>query len=128
MAVSKPDRNRLWRRGSVRDSSLKPNRNSSWSLGKSHGKAVGKVLNVVRLLGGLEKARWQFGSPIESYGASEVPDSSFKAQQKQFAGPREVPWQSCWEGFKAFKKCWKRARWQFRSPIESCGALEVPDT
>ena len=27
-------------------------------------------------------------------GASEVQDSSFEAQQKQFVGPREGPWQS----------------------------------
>ena len=75
-----------------------------------------------------KRARWQFRSPIESCGASEGPDSSFEAQQKQFVGPREVPWQSCWEGFKAFKGCWKRARWQFRSPIETgCGAAEVSE-
>ena len=34
--------------------------------------------------------------------------------------------ESCREGFeafKAFKGCWKRARWQFQSPIETgCGA------
>ena len=40
--------------------------------------------------------------------------------------------ESCWEGFeafKAFKGCWKRARWQFQSPIETgCGASEVPDS
>ena len=40
--------------------------------------------------------------------------------------------ESCWEEFEAFKGfqgCWKRARWQFQSPIETgCGASEVPDS
>ena len=37
--------------------------------------------------------------------------------------------ESCCEAFKAFKGCWKRARWQFQSPIETgCGASEVPDS
>ena len=47
MAVSKPNRNRLWRLGSA--------------------------------------------------------SSSFEAQQKQFVGPREVPWQSCWEGLRVLR-------------------------
>jgi hypothetical protein len=29
-----------------------------------------------------------------AFRTSEVPDSSFEAQQKQFVGPREGPWQS----------------------------------
>ena len=32
--------------------------------------------------------------PNRNSGASEVPDSSFEAQQKQRVGPREDPWQS----------------------------------
>ena len=44
-------------------------------------------------------------------------------------GPREVPWQSCWEAFKGFKGCWKRAGWQFRSSIETgCSASQMPDS
>ena len=39
----------------------KPNRNSSWGLGKSHGKAAGRVLRLLR-------------------GAGNVPDGSFEAQ------------------------------------------------
>ena len=37
------------------------NRNSSWGLGKSHGKAAGRVLRVLRAVG-------------------NVPDGSFEAQ------------------------------------------------
>ena len=37
------------------------NRNSSWGLGKSHGKAAGRVLRVLR-------------------AAGNVPDGSFEAQ------------------------------------------------
>ena len=85
MAVSKPNRNRLWRLGSARD-------------------------------------------------------SSFEGQQKQVVAPCEVSYGKAakrrrnrlgegFEGFKAFKRRWKRARWQFRSTIETgCGAAEVPDS
>ena len=35
-------------------------------------------------------------------GAQNVPRSSFEAQQKQFVGPREVPWQSRRDAFESF--------------------------
>ena len=61
MAVSKPDR-KLWRLGSARYiAASKANRNSSWGLGKSHGKAAGRVLRLLR-------------------AAGNVPDGSFEAQ------------------------------------------------
>ena len=37
-------------------------------------------------------------------GASEVPDSSFEAQQKQLVGPLEDPWQSSERPSKAAAK------------------------
>ena len=37
--------------------------------------------------------------------AQNVPRSSFEAQYKQLVGPREVPWQSKRDAFKAFKSC-----------------------
>ena len=59
-------------------------------------KAAAKVLRVLRVLRGAENVLdSSFRSPIETAcGTSEVPDSSFEAQQKQPVGPREDPWQS----------------------------------
>ena len=111
------------------DSSFEAQQKQHMAPRESHGKGAERFCRFYGVEGLLEKARWQFRNPIEICGASEGRDSNFEAQQKQFAGPREVPWQSCWEGFKAFKGCWKRARWQFRSPLETgCGASEVPDS
>ena len=85
IAVSKPNRNSLWRFGSAREqfrspterllrplriAVSKPNRNSLWRFGSAkasserQSKAAGKVLRVLRVL----------------RGAENVPDSSFEAQ------------------------------------------------
>ena len=86
IAVSKPNRNSLWRFGSAREQFRSPterllrplriavskpnNRNSLWRFGSAkasserQSKAAGKVLRVLRVL----------------RGAENVPDSSFEAQ------------------------------------------------
>ena len=122
-----PDGNGLRRLGSATDSSFEAQQKQLVGPREVPWQSCWEGFKAFK--GCWKRARWQFRSPIESCGASEGPDSSFEAQQKQFVGPREVPWQSCWEGFKAFKGCWKRARWQFRSPIETgCSASEMPDS
>ena len=61
----------------------------------------------------------QFRSPIETAcRASEVPDSSFEAQQKQLVGPREDPWQSSERPSKAAGRVLRLLR----------GAENVPDS
>ena len=125
MAVSKPNR-KLWRLGGP-DRSFEAQQKQFVGPREVPWQSCWEGFKAFK--GCWKRARWQFRSPIESCGGWEGPDSSFEGQQKQFEGPREVPWQSCWEGFKALKGCWKRARWQFRSPIEtSCSASEMPDS
>ena len=115
-------------------------REVAWQSNETPSKAAGRNLRLLRLLRGAGNVpEWQFQSPIETgCGASEVPDSSFEGQQKQLVAPWEVSWQSSETPSKParrvlrllrlFKGCWKRARWQFQSPIKrSCGASEVPE-
>ena len=64
IAVSKPNRNSLWRFGSAREQFGSPAMEKDKASSERQSKAAGKVLRVLRVL----------------RGAENVPDSSFEAQ------------------------------------------------
>ena len=94
-----------------------------------------EVLRVKELL---ETCRMAVSKPIETgCGASEMPDSSFKANRNtaRWQFPTETGRRASESpmakllGVLRFKGCWKCAGWQFRSPIETgCSASQMPDS
>ena len=100
IAVSKPNIETACGASEVSDSSFEAQqkqlvgpREDPWQSSERPSKAAGRVLRLLRVL---KRCQIAVSKPnIETAcGASEVPDSSFEAQQKQLVGPREDPWQS----------------------------------
>ena len=64
IAISKPNRNSLWRCGSASSFEARPWKRTKQASSERPSKAAGRVLKVLKLL----------------RGAENVPDSSFEAQ------------------------------------------------
>ena len=116
-------------------------REVAWQIKETPSKAAGTVLRLLRLLRGAGKVPdGSFKAPIETgCGAGKCQKAASKPNRNRSCGAaggrmakQRNAVESCREGFeafKAFKGCWKRARWLFQSLIETgCGASEVPDS
>ena len=86
MAVSKPNKKKLWRLGSARRQLQRPTETARGALGliKAHSKLARRVLKVLSLLRG-----------ADSLGAH----TTHSSQQNQLVAGGH----SLWEGFEAFK-------------------------
>ena len=94
----------------------KPNKNSLWGLGRYHGQASGTPSKAAAEGCEVLTPAKAAAEVLRLWGLQNVPHSSFEAQEKQLAGPREVPWPSKWDAFEsccgsfeAFGACPKRA-------------------
>ena len=70
VAISKPNRNSLWRFGSAREQFRSPAMEKDKASSERQSKAAGRVLRALKVLRGLRLLR----------GVENVPDSNFEAQ------------------------------------------------